>query len=716
MKPADAATLASLYGLNPAPFSVEANTRLLDAIPEGLRLLHYTRQSIPEQYLTSFGFYHDKIGNIHLDNLPEPMQREMMFAIWRIVELGGRVPCAPLGLLVRELGATARMLRKSGKTCTSLMDRSPQEWKAELTATWARRTKELPNPNTLRTYLSPLDRACKLLWFAYDASPWWKREIWDLTMDPRIPRREQEPLRQRIVHWHLIEPPWLRLGARFYVKTLLESGQITWTSAHNIQAGFVVFAKFATQRHLNSPLLADDPSKVRPLMLEFLQETRAQPMAHGHNAGKHRSQSNLSQITTAVRGFYAFMYDHAGDAARATGDPRWSELGPEHLRFWRPGDLPRKRIKRFDERHLLSDAVVAKIAQHAHLLAAPLKEGGRGDPQAMRILLLMLATGRRISEICMLDANPLLPVEGETKASEPRIAKLRYQQTKIEGAPDTIFVDGEVIEIIAEQQRWLTEHLAAEGCHDAPKYLFVKSHNNLRGQHPYIGNVFRTQLRKLVKQTGMTDSDGQPLNLSKTHRFRHTKATKLINSGVPLHVVQRYMGHTSPEMTMHYAQTLDTTAKAEFLRYQKISHTGDQPSIPAEDLYDLMALDTRTDRILPNGWCTLPPTRSCDKGNACLTCDLFVTDERFLDVHQSELVSLDSLIDKRQQTHQQRTGEAMSENHVWLTLRRREQKALGTIVSTLQAQSSPRTPLAAPGVPARVERDRRDDQQERTGS
>lgn len=716
MKPADAATLASLYGLNPCPFSEETNRRLSDAVPEGLHLLHYTRQSVPEQYRAAFGFYHDKIGNIHLDDLPEPMQREMMFAIWRIVELGGRVPCAPLGLLVRELAATSSRLRNSNRPCTSLMDRSPQEWRTELTTTWVRRTKELPNPNTLRTYVAPLDRACKLLWFAYDTSPWWKREIWDLTMDPRIPRREQEPLQQRILHWHPIEPRWLRLGVRFYVKTLLESGQITWTTAHYIQAGFVVFAKFVVERQLNSPLLVDDPAQVRPLMLEFLQETRAQPMTHGHNVGKSRSHANIGQITAAIRGFYAFMHDHAHDAVRATGDPRWSNLGPEYLRFWRPGDIPRKRISRLDERHLLSDEVVAKIAQHAHLLAAPLKDGGRADPQAMRILLLMLATGRRISEICMLDAHPLLPVEPEPREGGSRIAKLRYQQTKIQGAPNTIFVDGEVIEIIAEQQHWLTEHLAGEGCLEAPKYLFVKSHNNLRAQHPYISNVFRAQLRKLVEQTGMTDSDGQPLQLTKTHRFRHTKATKLINSGVPLHVVQRYMGHTSPEMTMHYAQTLDSTAKAEFLRYQKISHTGQQPSIPAEDLYDLMALDTRTDRILPNGWCTLPPTRSCDKGNACLTCDLFITDERFLDVHESELVSLDSLIDKRQQTHQERTGEPMSENHVWLTLRRREQKALGTIVSTLHRQSTPGTPITAPGVTARIEEDRHDHPQRRTGS
>jgi len=39
-----------------------------------------------------------------------------------------------------------------------------------------------------------------------------------------------------------------------------------------------------------------------------------------------------------------------------------------------------------------------------------------------------------------------------------------------------------------------------------------------------------------------------------------------------------------------------------------------------------MHLFDRADRFLPNGYCLLPPLQSCDKGNACLTCGVFVTD------------------------------------------------------------------------------------------
>jgi hypothetical protein len=92
----------------------------------------------------------------------------------------------------------------------------------------------------------------------------------------------------------------------------------------------------------------------------------------------------------------------------------------------------------------------------------------------------------------------------------------------------------------------------------------------------------------------------------------------LLNAGVPLHVVQRYLGHLTPTMTMTYAQTLASTAEAEFLRYRKITADARDLEIDPRDLYDMLELDRRTDRILPHGWCLLPPRQMCLKGNACL--------------------------------------------------------------------------------------------------
>jgi len=461
-------------------------------------------------------------------------------------------------------------------------------------------------------------------------------------LDQRIPRREHEPLGNCAIHWHRLDPAWLRTAATWWVKTELEGNRITLTTASGRLESLLPFGDFVTARQLLPAQLVEDHQLLRPLMLDFLHDVIATPSRRPGSRNGLLSGSRVTQIASVARGFYAFMHDHRDDACTALQDKHWAQLSAEHLRFWRMGDLPRSRVTAFDERHLISDEALSTLSAALPLMGRPAAEGGVGDPQAMRILHLLISTGRRVSEICLMSTDPLIPVPldhaadavppggaGGAGADSGAIAKLRYTQTKIEGAPDTIFVGADVISVIEEQQQWRREHAAAAG-HPAPVngYLFVKYQNNHRGDRPYTAGLLRTQLRKLIERADLRDSSGALLDLSSTHRFRHTKATSLINAGVPLHVVQRYLGHSSPEMTMHYAQTLDTTAKAEFLRYQKLTATGQPATVAADDLYDLMALDARTDRVLPNGWCTLPPAQTCGKGNACLTCDLFVTDRR----------------------------------------------------------------------------------------
>ncbi|MEV7630669.1 hypothetical protein [Actinoplanes sp. NPDC089786] len=66
-------------------------------------------------------------------------------------------------------------------------------------------------------------------------------------------------------------------------------------------------------------------------------------------------------------------------------------------------------------------------------------DGGFGDEQAMRIMMLVARLGRRVSEIRMLDRDPLLALDRRTATDEDDdgafVAKLRYQQTKIEQGP-----------------------------------------------------------------------------------------------------------------------------------------------------------------------------------------------------------------------------------------------------------------------------------------
>ena len=161
----------------------------------------------------------------------------------------------------------------------------------------------------------------------------------------------------------------------------------------------------------------------------------------------------------------------------------------------------------------------------------------------------------------------------------------------------------------------------------------------------------------------------------RTHNFRHTRATGLINAGVPLPVAQRY--------TMRYVQISDQTQEREFLRFKKITADGRELELAPADLYQLLELDKRADRILPNGWCLLPPRQVCERGNACLTCDKFATDRSYLSEHQQQLDLVGQLIDTRKQAFLARTGLEMTDENIWLAERRKEQHALGKIISAV---------------------------------
>jgi hypothetical protein len=193
-----------------------------------------------------------------------------------------------------------------------------------------------------------------------------------------------------------------------------------------------------------------------------------------------------------------------------------------------------------------------------------------------------------------------------------------------------------------------------------------------------------------------------------TTSIQHTRITLFtsFNAGVPLHVLQRYLGHLTPTMSMTYAQTLQSTAEAEFLRYRKITADARNIEVDPQDLYDMLELDRRTDRVLPNGWCLLPPRQVCAKGNACLTCDKLATDATFLPELQTQQARTGQLIEERRAAFQARTGQEMGDDNVWLAGRRQEHDALGRIILTLEpTRLANRTVQAVrgAGVDARID-------------
>jgi integrase len=665
---------------------------LWETVPTIMRSAQLSLRELPEEYSSAFAWSRMHGFTIDLSLLPQTLRRELAWCMFRTIERGGKITFANMAMFARWLGMI--VADSDAAALCSLMDLSPREWLRRFSLAMQRYRGRLPAVSTVQNFRQHLLGCYRLLWNAYDPRPWWQHEVWDPAIDSRIVLRAHEPCGRRAAHFEGIATGWLRTGLQWHCRVSLETGAMTWTTALGRISGLKVFDQFCQDRRLGSPRLAGSPAQVRTLMLDYLGHVRGKVVSTNRSTrGQPLSPSRLIGLMAHPEQFYAFMHDNRDAAAVALGEPEWRMLGTEHLVFFRSGERPRRQPRPAAELDVIDDAAFSQIMSGLGVLGVPVSESGLGDEQAMRILMLLALTGRRLNEICMLDLDPLQALTTPASTSEDPdvfVARLRYQQTKIEGSPDTILVNAEVVTIIKAQQEWAARHFASHGAVGrVPRYLFLAVKMNRNGDLPYSGQHLRDRLNALVQRLDIRDAMGRVVDFNRTHRFRHTKGTSLLNAGVPLHVVQRYLGHLSPTMTMHYAQTLAATHEAEFLRYRKVTSDARDLGVDPEDLYDMLQLDKRTDRILPNGFCLLPPRQSCDRGNACLTCDKFATDATFLPELTTQRDRTLQLIDDRQQAFCARTGAPMSEDNVWLQGRRREAAALEAITTVLRADPGP---------------------------
>lgn len=131
------------------------------------------------------------------------------------------------------------------------------------------------------------------------------------------------------------------------------------------------------------------------------------------------------------------------------------------------------------------------------MAGAQIVANGFDDPQAMRMILLQILTGRRSSEIRTCEFNCLSPATGRAveAAQGEHIARFRYAQTKIDIAPDTILVDSEVVAIVEEQQQWIRDQFPAI----QPRHLFLQLTGNRAGAKPYPSGTYNFRLREFGK-------------------------------------------------------------------------------------------------------------------------------------------------------------------------------------------------------------------------
>lgn len=163
----------------------------------------------------------------------------------------------------------------------------------------------------------------------------------------------------------------------------------------------------------------------------------------------------------------------------------------------------------------------------------------RRNDLASNVLLLQRHTGMRIGECADLASDCLRSIGPDQWAIHVPLGKLKTERW--------VPVDSLVCQIV-ERLHALRPH-AASGDRD---FLIGRS----RARETLIRGL-RATLREVVAAAGITTR-------IVPHQFRHTYGTEMVRAGVSFPAVMQLLGHTDPEMTLHYLEITQPDLQREY--------------------------------------------------------------------------------------------------------------------------------------------------------
>ena len=301
-------------------------------------------------------------------------------------------------------------------------------------------------------------------------------------------------------------------------------------------------------------------------------------------------------------------------------------------------DLPRRPLRTDNDIKYIPDGVLQQLEdQLEHVSPA----------EYIPVILLLRASGWRISDILNLKFDKCLDRTSQGWYLCGDIVKTQVLNHRV---PITDEVATVVQAVIEEVKKKSTSD------NNPNKLLFVRFSGKRKGHCPK-GAFIRNALNRLAKQQSIVDDQGNVFHFG-NHAFRHTKGVELINNGMSLLHVQKWMAHVSPEMTLRYARILDTTMQTSWETATKqglfrINESGkpakiDLTDIENEDLVEWEYIRSNLDAVrMPLGYCTKPKKQECHTQLIpCLTCRNLCTTPDFIPQYELEIQETKAMVER----------------------------------------------------------------------
>lgn len=148
-------------------------------------------------------------------------------------------------------------------------------------------------------------------------------------------------------------------------------------------------------------------------------------------------------------------------------------------------------------------------------------------------------------------------------------------------------------------------------------------------------------VKRAIIEHDVRGRDGKLLDF-RTHRFRATKATNLINSGYDPRNVADILGQKSLSSLSYYAVATNQSLQVHMQEYLKkesilINSIGKVDEKTIEDY--------KNAHPLCNGWCCRPIELGvCENINACLSCPMFKPSLEHLTTYRLQLSEVESAL------------------------------------------------------------------------
>ena len=467
----------------------------------------------------------------------------------------------------------------AGSGAASLLDRSLESWIAAL-------------PPSNRTTTANAVGFLRYAWrelevFAEDGGveAEYARDMWDA-------RRLGVPVTvgHHSVSFEQITQRWLREAVKRWARSRLVGG-MSFGAIRRDVTSLSWFARWLTSAR---------PDATGPAVL-----TRATLESYlAHLAAHGPAPNTRLGYLTSLRGFL--------ETTRRRG---WLELPVDAAIYH--DDLPKRpaALPRF-----VPEDLMARLESDEALAHLP-------DSSTRRLVIVLIETGLRAGDACRLALDCIV-------ADSVGWPCLRFMNTKA-CTEQLIPLSARAADAIKAQQAEVVFR------HPGTSYLFPAPSANPDGKRPFTYNALRQRMIRWQARLDLRDSAGRPVRVS-PHRFRHTLGTRLINNGVPQHVVQRLLGHASPLMTGVYARLHDSTVREHFESFcaTRVDINGKllpfDPDAATSDAEWVKHHLSRIQASLPNGFCGRPPQQDCPHPNACLTCPQFQTTVQFLPTHRHQ--------------------------------------------------------------------------------